>query len=597
VKALIVFLLLPVCLKAQESRPVISDDYLDLIKENPSNYFFSDSTNSIKNPSLKLSTHYNGFTAKKIKIKDSLIIIQPANSKTLLISGNFNSTIEIKKTNAFPRLQSRYVQGRLGNGILNWRGPETGELFSYGPDITMLEFDGSNYRYDINGKLIANTSSNGKKVIAYPNTIFRTGNLFSQSFNIQGKYRVKGKEVLNSNLNMGYAKENTFINYNSNSNSHISSAVEALIKWLTISASFRSSGDKFSNNNRNGFLNRVYQNALLTPISFDNVQNSLLPTGQRAYSNNADNPLFLLQHNLNSFHQSDKLGSLLFEKKNDKLRFKLLQKLEWRNQVSNEGYEPSTAFFTNGIFTSRQQQSQNYLLKANAAYDIPYESDYLKSSVLVNYIFTDAHSAIKYKPGRSYNYQRSSHDFSLSTSTNYHSYRLEAGLNFGNKFYSSNTATFSDFFLPDVSGFINYGRLADNNVSIKLVGAYNNFNSELPINASFSQNNLLNYSTEQAFQYFPVLEVNSFGLLSPIRNKEWKTRLEIDYKYRISFYAEFFQRKTFDDVFPVHENNQLLLKSLADHSNKGIELGLGFSSYKRNFNTIHNLAFFSHCRF
>src|SRR5829696_7086581 len=37
----------------------------------------------------------------------------------------------------------------------------TNELFSYGPAINSLEFDGSNYAYDANGKLVAARSGNG----------------------------------------------------------------------------------------------------------------------------------------------------------------------------------------------------------------------------------------------------------------------------------------------------------------------------------------------------------------------------------------------------------------------------------------------------
>src|SRR5689334_22023570 len=134
VKSLLLFLLLPVSMLAQEVKPVTSKDYLDLINKDPQfKQFLIVTSNNSNDPYLKLKDLYTGNSIKKIKIRNGYLKIKSGSHKLLSITGNFNSTIEIKKINQLPALQTQYVQGRAENGNLTWRGPETNELFSYGP--------------------------------------------------------------------------------------------------------------------------------------------------------------------------------------------------------------------------------------------------------------------------------------------------------------------------------------------------------------------------------------------------------------------------------------------------------------------------------
>ena len=154
-KTLLIILLLPVVASAQVVDPVISKDYLDRIKDSSrGKMFLLDTNNSVKNGLLTLSKSYNGYNIKKIVVRHGHLKIQPAVHRMLFLSGSFNSTVEMKTINRLPTLQDQYVQGRSLNGDLVWNGPETNELFSYGPAVNTLEFDGSNYVYDVNGKLV-----------------------------------------------------------------------------------------------------------------------------------------------------------------------------------------------------------------------------------------------------------------------------------------------------------------------------------------------------------------------------------------------------------------------------------------------------------
>jgi hypothetical protein len=593
VKTLLLILLLPVTAAAQYVDPVISKDYLDRIKDSSQpKVLFVDTANNAKNAYLILSKNYNGYKIKRIVTRHGYLKIQPAVYKMLFLSGSFNSTVELKSINQLPALQNQYVQGRSLNGVPAWQGAETNELFSYGPAINTLEFDGSNYSYDVNGKLVAAGSGNGQKANTYENNIFRTASLLSQSLTVQARYAVNGKQYV-TKIKLGQSRENTFIKDNRNTSQNLSTYFEATIKGIKVSTTFSNVASRFSNSNRNGFLNRLYQNSILTPISFDNTQGNSFVNAQRSYSNAADNPFFLLENNGNSFFQSHKTGSLILEKQLSQFKFKVAQTAEKLKENSNEGYKPGTAFFQNGIIVNRKKKDANYFLNASAIYDIRFENYKLRSNVSANYIYGNTNAVIDYRT-TAYKYQRSSQDLSLNYFGSYTGYTYEAGIKTENKFYASNTCLKKDFFLPGASGYIRFNNIFHTNVGLKLVSTFNNFNSELPVSTSFSQNNLTKYTAEQSFQYLPVTEISGFKGLLPVQRKEWTAKAELNYKNRILLQAEIFNRNITDDVFPVYENGAFNLKNIASHRNRGVELELTYNSYTRTTQTSHSVSFFSY---
>jgi hypothetical protein len=198
-KLLLLALLIPIALNAQEEEPVLSKDYLDLIHNDSQHQkkgLRTDTTNSFKTTHFWLSGPYYGNPVKRIKVQHNRVIIEPLKRTYLAIGGNITSNVELKRANRLPAIQSQFVQGRSQNGSLVWRGPETGELFSYGPDIQTLEYDGGNYAFDNKGKLIAAGSGNGNKAHPYSNAVLRTATLFTQSVNMQWKLMRSGTQKL-----------------------------------------------------------------------------------------------------------------------------------------------------------------------------------------------------------------------------------------------------------------------------------------------------------------------------------------------------------------------------------------------------------------
>lgn len=560
--------------------PIVSNDYKDFIQREARNQKTAtvDSLMDSQTQSFKLKgVFYDYYQVKQAKIVNGKLKLVPAYTKRLTIGGNYSSTVEAKKANQLPTLQSTYAQGGTQNGKIVYRGPETNELFSYGPSIQSLEYDGSNYPYDLNGKLVENGTGNGKNARAYNNSIFRTGSSFAQSLTVQANLFLSPKNSWNFLLKMGSKQEQTFMRYNKNSNQNMATAIGTNIGWLNISVTYNHYVDRFSNSNRNGFLNRVYQQASLTPISFENSQGNMVGTGQRSFSNLADNPYFLLMDNGNSYHQSQEITGIALEKKRGKVTFKVDQSLEQTKQHSNEMYKAGTAYFVNGISTQRSKTDRNYFLKANASTDLggyPF-----RSTFLANYIFNTARTDINYTEGSAFHYQRSSHDMALSYQVNYRQGDINAGMGLSNKLYFSNTANTSAFFLPAVNAFIRGDELLGlRKLSGKFYTAFNSSRNEPVISNSLAYVNLLQYSSQQSMQYFPLTEVDGYDNLKPLHQNEYRLGLEISYGYWLTLTAEFFNRQTNHDMFPLYSNGKLLLQNIASHRNRGVELQLVHSS-------------------
>jgi hypothetical protein len=602
---LLILLLLPVMVSAQEVRPVISTDYLALITADSFNLNKNkiiDSSNSIDKALLRYrANNFSGsFTVKKITIQTgNTVKLQPAITKYLHIGGSVTATAEMQRINGIPTVQNNYVQGRSFNGSLIWQGPETNEVFSYGPAINTLEFDGTNYPYDVNGQLVTAGTGNGVKATAYDNSIFSTATLYATTATLQTKYRKNYQQQLSSIFKAGQSSTNTIINANKNKAFNFSALLEGNIKRFTISGSYNYREENFSNTNRNGFLNRAYQNALLTPVSFFNKQGNTIGAVQRSYSKKADNPFYLLQNNNHYFLQQQQTGNLILEQKIKLIKIKLSQSYETLQQQSSEGYQTSTAFFENGKAVNKATSNVNYSLHANAQYDIPFNNYKFKAQMIANYTYFNNNSQIKYAPDNNvYNYNRSSHNGSITFSPTYRANYFEAGLNVINKFYASSTTVKNNFFLPAVAAFTRFDKLFNvDNLAVKITAGFSCFNSELPVSRSFAQNSLVKYTVANALQYLPVTEVNSFNYLLPIEHKEYNAGIELIYKSKIALSVDWFTRYTFNDVFPIENAGQLQLENIASHRNRGIELELNLYRYlwdsrKLSFsNTISFVAY------
>lgn len=581
-KILLAGCLWPALMNAQEVKPVLSEDYLALIYKDSSVFKKRDTTNSLKQAPLQYKGYafQNQYQVKRIRIiHNNTIQLSQVNTHYLRFSGSFSSNIESKHHNRIPLLQEQYAQGRSGNGTLRWQGPETGELFSYGPAMNSLEYDGSNYAYDLNGRLTAAGTGNGKPANIYSNSILRPATGISNNLVFNTRYQQSYSNYLSVCFKAGQNYEKTMLVRNKNKAGSYSVTAEGKYNKTSLYSGVTFFEEKFDHSNRNGYLNRAYMNSLLSPASFSNSQGPMTGNQQRAYSQYADNPLFLLENEQQGVVQKQQYIYLNLETYTRKLKFKLNQSVEKNRQQNNESYAPGTAFFPAGKPVNRHSNDNNYQLRGEIVYTIPFNSYKFNAQLTGVYQYADKRSSIVYNTAVPYHYQRRAHDASFSFQPVYRADKSETGITLNNKFYASSTSASNHFWLPNITAFHWLREIFGiYRLNLKLTASYNRFDNEVPVNQSFATTGLIQQNPAMAGQFLPVTEVKNFNGLAPVEHREYLAGLEIQYN-KIQFSANSFYRNIANDIFPYYQGNELILENIASHYNRGTELQLEINPY------------------
>jgi hypothetical protein len=518
-------------------------------------------------------------TVRKIRQKnDTVYKIKQQNLQNLLIGGSFTSSFEVKARNDIPETQGRFVQGRSENGMPVWRGPETDEMFSFGPDIVGLGFNNQPYEYEVNGKLMP-LSGGMSPARAYRNGLFKTTVGFSNQLKINAWLKKGYYETLRMSLDLGRHKDPVYFNDQFTIINTVKAKANSSIKGYVLNAAFAYDENKATDANRTGLFNRMYRNALLTPVSFSNEQGILLPDGfQRSYSRFADNPLFLSERrNKYNYRSNSSQFSFDMSKTFGKFKLNLSQSYENDRYLNFDLYKPSTSGFISGIQNTRTQH--NTLLQSNILGNYSFGNYEFKNIFGFNFILNDQNSEVSNSLTDIENrYRRTSQDYLFNYGFELHGRDLEIAFNTGNSFYISNTSKKNAYWLPKANGYIRFKDIFDwSGFNVKASGAYTEMSSEPELTRSYSFYATTMLKAENSGLYFPADEAVTFNGLSNTGVKEWKTGFRLDAGPKISIEGEYFTRGIFNDVFPVYENNQLLLKNLADHTYKGYEFNFSFN--------------------
>ena len=572
---------------------IYSKSYDGLIPKDSMDFY------SISSSKISLTKNSNNYfsTVRKLKAKnDSLFKLKAQSRKSLVINGSFISSFDVKNRNAIPQTQNTFVQGRSENGALIWRGPETDELFSFGPNISSLAFDHQLYEYDLNGKLIPIANGNPPAKI-YDNSIFKTVFSFNNQLNLNGIFKINNDERIRLTLDLGQQKNQMYFVDQFDIFNNFKSKLSSKIFNFDLNAAFSFTENKATNTNRIGLFNRVFQNSLLTPISFSNSQKIYLNSGnQRSYSQFADNPDFLFdQKNKYNFENDRKQYSFGLTRNWLGFRINFAQSFDEENVLNQDRYKPSTAGFLNGISNERIQKNQWYNSNVFGSYEFGGD---LKNTFSFNHIFNDQAINIDQSFGKNYRYQRTSQDYIFSYNMAFHDYNdFDFGLDLGNSFYLSNTSPTKNYWLPKLNAFVTFENIFNwYRTKITFIGAFTQANSEPGISQSYSNYATTLLSAQNANQYFPFQEVESFKNLAPIDSREWKTGLKFNLGYRINLDAEYFKKKIANDIFPVFEGSVLKLKNLADHTYSGFDITLSYDNFYigQDFKGTQKVSFFKY---
>jgi hypothetical protein len=562
-------------LRGQTNGPVRSDDYAELVRQQAAQRT-GDTVfrlNPVGKSPLRVLNEDGWYigTVKAVRYTDSSLYVQPLVRQQLRIGATYTATWEQRYLNRQPALQQTYAQGRNNT----WRGAETGELFSYGPLLSALSYDGSFYEFDEKGRLSATGSGPAAK--PYQNNILRNPTVLSQVFNVDLAYTRNGDKTIWGGMKIARTDEETPVSNNDNTLRSLDLMLGAGFRgWKLLSKLLRQEDD-FSNSNRTGFLNRAYQYGLLTPASFENAQGTTLQSGaQRSYSPQADNPIFLLHHYGHFYHREQTNGGLEAQKSWDGFRLSLIQALEKVNEIAEEGYRAGTAGFPDRAPLLRAQDDRSYYLKLDAAKEsIELLGGGVDLGLRIRYTLTDNESVINYLQGDAWKYGRSTHEVQTSTELKRHFYGSgDVILEMSNTGYASNTAASGNLWLPSAKLLLNNLRLGPGN--LYLSGGYTSSISEKPISRSLSYIALTALDPSQLNSYQPMKEVAGFRGLRPTESHSWEGGL----RWSLSNWwlnLQSYTRQLKHDVFPVLENNEVVLKDLAAHRENGFEAVVAYN--------------------
>ncbi len=557
---------------------------------------------SIEKSSQRVKANSGSYAVRKLKeVSKDHFRLKMRTQNLLLFNGSFTSSVDVKNRNSVPETQNQYVQGRSEGGKLMWKDPETGEMFSFGPDISTLQFDNQRYEYDENGRLIPLTDRN-YAAKAYQNDIFKTTVGYNNQLRLNAFIKnteYSYDDLFRISLELGQQKNQTyFIDQYSILNS-LKTKLSSKILKFSLNVAFSYDENKATNSNRIGLFNRAYQNSLLTPASFSNKQNAFLPNGlQRSYGQLADNPEFLFFQN-NKYNYTDKrrqFNAGIF-RNFSYFRFKLNQSYEDDVFRNFDEYKPSTSGFSGGLKNERIQNNKLYNSTVSLTYS-PDENDW-KNTFSLNYIVNNHQSDIRNSlVNTKYIYHRTSQDYIFEYKLNYENYNnFETGINLGNSFYISNTSLKNNYFIPKAGAYIIFNDIFSwRNINFKILGTYTQLSSEPEITRSYASYATTLFNAQNSHQYFPLHEVETFRNLSNIDSKEWKTGFRFTSRNNLGVEAEYFNRKINNDIFPVFQNNLLQLKNLADHTYSGYEVNFFYENvyFGPDFRMSQKASFFKY---
>ncbi|NRD18700.1 carboxypeptidase-like regulatory domain-containing protein [Winogradskyella eckloniae] len=522
-----------------------------------------------------------------------------------------NSTLgfQFVKDNNLPDLQTKFSQGAAQNGELTFLGPETGNYFSYGPELTHLEFDGSDYNFDANGQLVALGNGNGQKAKSYNNSVFNTTINRSQNFNLN-------VESENWRTNLNYTNKNSediFGRERYKTDEVMLSFKTTKYKTGQLNWDTFVKYGKRNNNqpNINGFTNNLLLNSWITPKSFSNSQGSLLPDHtQRSFSPlNYNNPEWLFNHHKN-YDANDLFVVSLQNEIEPSDDFKIRSHINYKITKNEQsfGAVANTVGFENGYLSQKQINRNTF----NATLILDYETDLGELNLNLNSGTTYSHQNLKYQFIESEGFS----DFSFSNPNNttevnnslyQHILRLKQFVEFSYS-HGSKLSISIDSYVSSIQG--NKWFLPTSILSIDVLDLINIYDFRyinLSASSAFDVGGLPLFYTNQSQN---SLRISPSESLTYTSNADLFTNESIDlenkhdyaFNAQIGFYAlginwdfeaSYFGSQTEGSVFPILENDNFALKNIADISNKGFEFNLEFYKYFDDIKWIPRLRFFT----
>ena len=521
---------------------------------------------------------------------------------------NSNLSFQFVKDKNLPQLQSQFSQGATENGTLTFLGPETGNVFSYGPNLNALEYDGSNYSFDENGKLVPLGDGNGKVANAYDNSILNTTVKTFQNvfFNVDAgewstglDYSHKTSEDIFGQIRSN--SDNITLKFNSNQNYNRKLGWEAFVKY----------GNQINNQpNINGFANNLLLNTWITPVTFENAQGNILQdNSQRSFSPaNYNNLEWLLSNNRN-YDKNDLFVASL--QNNFRLSDDIIVKSNINyKHIKNEqnfGVVSNTIGFENGYLSNKIIKKKDFNAVLSLDYDtylgnysIDVSSTLKFNNENLDYQFKESEgfSPFSFSNPSDISFSKNMVDRNLFRLRNHISlsYDHDTKISFTNSAYVSSIQN-NEWLLPTSVLQVDLSELLD---------IYDFHDLILSVSSSFDVNDMPLFYNNLSHN---SLQSNPSESLSYTANNDLfiNENIELEQKHNYAFNAiigfhfldlnwdittTYFGSKTEGSVFPVFVDGAYQFQNIADISNKGFELTFEVGDYRGDlkWNTRFNFT-------
>lgn len=274
-------------------KPILSEDYSEKISKaidsttisKPSGYFESNLEYGLGEDIRYISRKENGFYKLKRRNQYERVSVQ------------LNQELIVSTPMRLPSYQKSYAQGRSLNGELAYQSPETNEIFSWGPNVNLLQYSQNTSEYYPQGDIVNRTAVGANQLQLYnPNKFFQNTVDNKLSFNTE-MISSKGNY-----LKADFVYKTGTISIPESRNNEIATSLKYFRKVSDKSTietllTYNNFDNNLSNSNF-GINKMVFANAV-TPIHFDNKWASALSNGrQRSYSSLENNPFYLIDTNL-----------------------------------------------------------------------------------------------------------------------------------------------------------------------------------------------------------------------------------------------------------------------------------------------------------
>jgi hypothetical protein len=503
----------------------------------------------------------------------------------------FTSTIGLEKVTRLPSLQNNFAQGRTINGVVTWRGPEYGEEFSWGPLLKTLEYDGSDYTFDSNGRLTIAGAGSGKAANTYDNSLFRKGYSSDNAFSLV----IPGPRAGIIDFDASRTTRSGVIpNSSFNKNT-----IGLHFKKVRISEALEGSFSVLYNLSKGKLLNHgatyanLFASSLLSPPSFD-VTNG---TSQSLAVNNAsvyrledgsprsaspssiDNPYGLLSELPDNDRQERIVASssfryapdshfqILITDTYDRQENKTIFGVPHRYSSYVDGRQTNRAEIENHFFLNVRPNYQWYAGESRLQVHTSYQLSFKERSIERSDVFgltemsnVDSTILLRRKPFRRIN------EFSAGLQWERNGIHLKVLT----RAYYSNTISRQAFtnFLPTAGLNVSLHELLYVNCGLKLFAMYSTSVNEAPLvysNSSYLSNQV------QAKNFNKVYESNELfaSLGVPEKVNKFEAGIEMKNFHNIDFDIKLFRSTTNGFISPVWNGNEYSLNNVADLDNIG----------------------------